>query len=216
MLASYLIDSAAEELLDEGNVRWPRQTLLRYLNQAQRALVGVKYDACTAVVNIELTEGIRQKLVAPNLRLLDVIRNVGGDAITLISREVMTDLRAGWMKGRGARAIIHYCQDENSPAEFLVYPPAQDGLQVEVQCTVSPKDCAAESDEIAVREIYETPLVDFMCYRAYLRDSESPGSGAKAAAHFQAFQVGLGAKQAADNKARPVSSYPNKVTPNVQ
>lgn len=216
MIAKEIIDGAAEMLLDESNVRWSRTALLRYLNAGQNALAAIKSDVCTDTIQFALADGVRQKLPLPALRVLDVIRNTEGPAITLVSRVVMTDLRATWMQGRAGRAIEHYCADESAPLEFLVYPPAKAGMSVDVQRARLPERCGNENSTLGVSDIFEVPLIDYVCHRAYMRDSESPGSAAKAAAHYQSFVAAVTGKANNDAKAKPQSLYPAKVAPSTQ
>ena len=86
-----LIDDAKrilQEVSAEGT-RWTNIELLAWLNESYKAIVQVKPDANTANASIDLVDGTRQSIPADGLRLLDVIRNTEGMAVSLIDRRYL-------------------------------------------------------------------------------------------------------------------------------
>lgn len=60
--AKSVIDQASWILKDDENVRWTRDTLLEYVNEAQAAVVRLEPSANVVRKTIPLVLGTRQKL----------------------------------------------------------------------------------------------------------------------------------------------------------
>lgn len=203
MLASAVIDGAVELLQDDGNVRWPRAGLLAWLNDGQLQIVVVRPDAKNTTADLSLVAGTLQRIPAAGLRLMDITRNVGGRGITLVTRQELNDLNVSWYTATGKTIIKHYAFDERFPKEFHTFPPAAAGASVEARYSVVPVACASESASIDLDDTYKNALIDYICYRAFLKDSEAPTSQARSAGFMQAFMLGLTGKTAADEGAKP-------------
>lgn len=203
MLASAVIDGATELLQDDGNVRWVRTDLLGWLNDGQLQIVVVRPDAKTFTGALALIAGPLQTIPATGLRLMDVVRNTGGRGITLITRQQLNDLNTAWYTSTGKTVIKHYMFDERFPKEFHCFPPAAVGASVEGRWSVAPTACAAEGSTVDMDDTYKTALIDYICYRAFLRDGEAPTSLARSNAFLQAFMLGLTGKTNADAAAKP-------------
>ena len=71
-----LINRAEEILQDTTNVRWSQQTLLNYLNDAQREVVLFRPDANPVNASFTLTaNSAKQTLPSAGLRLLSIYKN---------------------------------------------------------------------------------------------------------------------------------------------
>ena len=71
-----LIDRAEEILQDTTNVRWSQQTLLNYLNDAQREVVLFRPDANPINQTFTLTaNSAQQTLSSTTLRIISVFKN---------------------------------------------------------------------------------------------------------------------------------------------
>ncbi len=203
MLASRVIGQARILLKDPGKVRWSDSTLLGWLNGAQLQVVAVRPDAKATKVDLELVEGVEQSIPANGTRLLDVVRNVGGRAITLISRDDLTAFDPDWYTAGPAPMVKHYTFDSNDPKAFEVYPPAADGAKARVLYAAIPTDCASLAANIDLDDIYEGPLIDWVCYRAWAEDGDSVADGGRAANALATFMQALTGKTTSDQAARP-------------
>lgn len=204
MLASHIIGEASKLLSDLGHVRWSQADKLDWLNAGQRQIVAVRPDANAVKADRALVAGVEQSLPANGTKLLDVIRNVDGRAVTLISRDQMTALNTSWFEVRPSRVIQHYFFDANDPKSFHVYPPAEVGAAVRILYAALPTDCTAASDSaISLDDIYEGPLIDWICYRAWSVDSDAPGDVARAANAMSTFMQALGVKTQTDQSTQP-------------
>ncbi len=214
-----IISKASTLLKDVTGVRWPALELQGWLNDAYREIVNFKPDsnAQTAVYNC--VAGPRQNITgtfAEATQLLEVIRNVaaGSDqsAVKLISRQSLDDMNRSWYALDGAVTIERYAYDPRVSKEFLVFPPAAQGAQLEVMYSSIPAahtlteqqlENPATAEIIRLSDSYANSLIDYVMYRAYSKDAEVSANASRAVAHYQAFQNGIGVKTQTDAAAQP-------------
>ena len=216
MLASAVINRAAVLLQDTTNVRWPRLELLDWLNDAALQIVMLRPDSSVANASVTLIAGTKQSIPEAGLRLLDVIRNVTGRAVRLVSREILDAQNPDWHTSAGAAVIKHYSVDLRDPKRFYVFPPATASAAVEVLYSVPPTACADETSTVGISDIYVNQIVDLMMFRAYSKDAEYAGNAAKADACMKRAMDLLGAKTAIDIAADATKSQSNLINPNAR
>ena len=221
ILASKIIENAQIVLLDKSGVRWSPAELLGYLNEGQRALVGYKSNAYVVSRSVQLVAGTIQSIPDDAVQLFDIVRNMGanggtpGRAIRIAKREMLDAQVPNWHAATPSAEVRHYLYAEASPRQFMVYPP---------QPTVSPNyvymtfgalpPAVALSEPIRVDDIYEMPLLDFVLYRAWMKDTEFNADGNRSAAHMQAFIAALTGKGRNEAGASPnVTAPANTVNP---
>jgi len=195
-----------EDVLQDSNIRWPRVELQNWLNEAYLAVTLLRPDATAKADTFTCAAGTRQVLTAQfssALRLLDVTRNVAvtsdKKAIRLVQRSVLDDQRPGWHDEGQTVDIQHYMFDPRQPKEFFVYPPASTSAEIEVVFADSPGAHAlseaqldpdsAPADVILLDDIYMSPIVDWILYRA-----------------GNAFNAALGAKSQSDAASTPADN----------
>jgi len=211
ILASAIITKGRLILNEATPNRWQDADLLGWLNDGQRHIVGKRPDASSAISNLTLVVGTKQSIGAGALRLLDVMRNMGaggatpGAPITLVDRKELEAYVPDWHSRASAAAIEHYTYDERTPGTWYCYPPATAGIQVEALQSVSPTDIATTATAITLDDIYEPVLLDYMLYRAYLKNSTA-GDSARAMQHLAAANAALGDKSKADVGFSPSST----------
>jgi hypothetical protein len=81
--------------------------------------------------------------------------------------------------------------DPAAPKTFWVFPPAVAGQTVEVLYGAIPPDVAL-NQVIVIDDIYEQPLIDYILFRAYSKDSDFTGNVERAMAHRQSLENTLG------------------------
>jgi hypothetical protein len=200
LTAANVLTRAADIIQDQTNVRWPQDELLRYLNDARREVAIARPDLYATTANVSLSAGSKQSLPADGMRLIDVIRNmpggVAGNALRIVEREILDAQKPGWHTESQTAALKHFMYDERNPRVFYVYPPATSGHQIEITYGKSPTDITNTSTELADEDIYAGAIVDYVCYRAFSKDSEYAGNAQRAMAHYQQFlnALGLGGK----------------------
>ena len=214
-----IISKAATLLKDVTGVRWPVLELQGWLNDAYREIVNIKPDSNAKTGTYSCVAGPRQDITdtfAQATELLDVIRNVaaGSDksAVKLITRQSLDDMNRSWYALTGAVTIERFAFDPRVNKEFLVFPPAAVGAQLEVMYASIPAahtltqqqlENPATSEVIRLSDSYANALIDYVMYRAYSKDAEVVENVNRATLHYQAFQNGIGAKTRSDAAAQP-------------
>ena len=211
-----------EFVLQDTNVRWPRLELQNWINEAYMAITLLRPDASAKTGTFTCAAGSRQVLTAQfasAIRLLDVTRNLASSStkkvVRVVSRSVLDDQKPTWHSETQSVNIQHYTYDTRQPKEFFVYPPATTAAQLEVVYADIPGTHAlSESDldptgsntvVILLDDIYMSPILDWVLYRAYSKDAEYGANEARAAASYQAFNSALGAKTQVDAAVAPVA-----------
>jgi hypothetical protein len=210
--AQSILTRVATTLADETNVRWTVPELVRYLNDGQREVVTYRPDATATTASVSLVEGARQALPATAYKLLDVIRNTGGTktAVRKIDQKLLDAQLPTWQNGSKSSTIKHYMYDVREIHVFYVYPPAAaTGASLEVLYSAKPTDITeqntlgAVTGEISVIDLFANALADYILFRAFAKDAEYAPNAARATAHYQAFQNGVGVEASATSVASP-------------
>lgn len=198
-----LINRVAVTLQDPTFVRWTQQELLNYLNDATRQVVLVRPDAKTVNTTFTCAAASKQSLPADALRLINVLRNQGGRAITKVDRKILDVQLPAWMEATiGADGVKHFVYDALDPKVFYLYPKPTAANIIEIVYSTSPTDIVVsnfttDTQVIAIDDIYANAIMDYMMYRSYQKDSEFANMG-RANVYFQAFTTSLGIKTQAD------------------
>ena len=205
-----VIDQAAYMLTDEGSVRWTKPTLLKWFNEAQRAVVLRRPDSLAINESFACIAGPKQVLPAIGIRLIDVVRVVGGAAITNVSRSLIDSHIRDWYSLPESAAIEHYVYDERDPKTFYVYPPAVVGTLIEIIYSKSPDeiviaDFDTDTQVIAVDDVFANALQEYILYKAWTKDAEHAGNLTRASNHFNQFRVAIGEKTQADAMMAPAN-----------
>lgn len=191
-------------LNDPGFTRWPKDELLNYLNDAQRAIVLRRPDSYTADIDdFACVEGTKQALPADALKLIDVTRNESGKAIRgPYNRQVLDDNYDTWYAGKTATEVELYIYDERNPKTFYVYPGVVAGINLTLVYSKAPESITIENNDadevIALDDIYVNAIIEWILYRAYAKDAEYAADPNKSQMHMNAFRSQLGEKNQAD------------------
>ena len=209
-----------EDVLQDTNIRWPRTELQNWMNESYLAITLARPDANAKTGSFTCATGTRQVLSSEfpsSLRLLDVTRNLatnsGYKVIRLVARSVLDDQRPAWHAETGTTAIQHFTFDPRQPKEFFVYPPATAAAEIEVVYTDSPGATAltesqldpagSDATVILLDDIYMSPMIDWILYRAYSKDAEYGANEQRAQAAYGAFNAALATKNQVDSAVSP-------------
>lgn len=200
LTAANVLQRASDIIQDQTNVRWPEAELLRYLNDGRREVAIVRPDLYAKTDVVTLAAGTRQSLPADGSRFIDATRNMGGTspnftpgrAVRIVEREILDAQKPDWHTEAGTGTIQHFMFDERNPKVFYVYPPALSTAKLEVTYSQSPVEITVTSTELVNEDIYAGALVDYVCYRAFSKDSEYAGNAQRAVVHYQQFANSLG------------------------
>ena len=191
-------------LNDPGFTRWPKDELLNYLTDAQRAIVLRRPDSYTVDVDdFACVVGVKQSLPADALKLIDIPRNASGKAIRgPYNRQVLDDNYDTWYAGKTATEVELYIYDERNPKTFYVYPGVTPGIELTLVYSKAPPaiDSAANDsgEVIALDDVYVNAIIEWILYRAYMKDAEYAANPNKSQMHMNAFRSQLGEKSQAD------------------
>ena len=211
-----IIDRAEEILQDNSNVRWSQQSLLDYLNDAQREIVLYRPDANPVNASLTLTaDSAKQSLPAAGMRLLRVYRNSNPNTnpIAQIDRAVLDDKVENWY-GTTGTAVEYYIYDNLDPKTFYIYPhtTASDAT-IEIVYSAMPSeipisDFATDTTVIGIDDVYANAILDYILYRSYLKDTEYAGDLQRANSYLSAFNGALNVKNQVDAGAAPRPDQP--------
>ena len=203
--AQSIIRRAVETLQDTTSVRWPVNELVRYLNDGQREIVLYRPDSMVTNATITCAAGTKQALPANGAKLVEVIRNAAATSakksVRMVNREILDAQTPGWHNITGSVDILHFMYDPRDPKTFYVYPPATSSAQLDIVYAAYPTDITEPADgelytavtgNISLPDIYGNALLEFVLYRAFMKDSEYAGNAQRAQAHYAAFNNALG------------------------
>lgn len=215
LTAQSIILRAVTTLQDTTSIRWPANELVRYLNDGQREIALLRPDAMVTNAALTLAAGAKQALPSGGSKLIDVIKNTGGNkrAVRMTTRTILDSQVPSWYNQTGVTEILHYIYDPRDPRVFYVYPPAAtSGASVDLVYSAYPADITEPADgalytavtgSISVPDIYGNALIDYVLYRAYTKDAEFAGNAARAQAHYGAFSGSLNAELSATAGVAP-------------
>ena len=226
--AQSIIRRATDLLQDQTSVRWPANELVRWLNDAQRAVVKVRPDSMNTTATFRCSAGTRQSLksataaggsaaMAPTpSKLIEITRNMAASsakkAVTEVARGIMDAQTPGWHGLTAVVDVLHFMFDARDPTAFYVYPPATVLAELEVMYSAYPTDITepaegttylAVTGNISLPDIYADDILNLVLYRAYSKDSEYAGNAERAGAYMQMVTASLGAEIAATMAVKP-------------
>lgn len=212
-----ILGRASIILQDSTNVRFPNDELLKFFNDAQKEVVLHRPDAnMQNVNNFSCVAGSKQTIPTTGLRLVDVVRNVGGRAITQVDRKILDETLPNWHEttADATRKIEHFIFDPADPKHFYVYPKATTAFDLEIVFSAAPSDISisdfsTDTNTISVDDVYANSLLDYILYRAYQKDSEFAGNAQRSMMHYQGFTNALGVKTQVDAAVTPMPSSPD-------
>lgn len=212
ILASEILNKAAQILFDVSNMKWPQAELLGWLNDGQRAIVLLDPTANADIVALQLVTGARQTLPADGYYLLDCFRNLGTDGMTqgpivrIVSKRLMDAFNPSWPIDPSSTTVSHFIYDIQDPLHFWCYPPSPGGNYIEINYCQTPAELTATTQAIDVNDAYANALMEYVLFRAYTKDADFAGAGAKAAEHYQAFTSLVAGKTEAQVQNDPAQS----------
>ena len=197
VLASSILTRVRTQLIDTGTPpRWADSELLNWLGDGERTIVAALPWAYHKRVPVSLVAGTYQSIPSDGNLLLDIVRNltaggVAGPPVVQVDRDVLDRQYGDWHTMTPTVNALHYVYDYTDPDNYYVFPPNTGSGSVEIHYSASPPDFVSTSDAIHVRDIFATPLVDYVLYRAHQKDSDFAAGQALAAQYMQAFSAFL-------------------------
>ena len=112
---------------------------------------------------------------------------------------------------RYQKEVRQFIFDEENPLEWYCYPGNDGTGTVEAVVSTLPTPLTATGDEklieswegaIGLQDIYQGPLLDYVLYRAQLKDDLASNTG-RSAIHYQQFANALGIKVQVERATSP-------------
>lgn len=189
---------------DSSAYRWSDLDLKRYIDDAVRLILIKRPDANTQTTTLQVVVGAKQTLSDSHEKLIDVISNVSGRAVTIIDQSVLDAFSPGWRNSTESDATKHYMFDPRSSREYWVYPPMKTtGGTLTAKVSLKHSNLAENGSTVGLRDTYLEHVVCFVLYKAYVRDMEFAGNAELAASYLALFNGMLGDKTTADNAFAP-------------
>ncbi|MDW6094055.1 DUF6682 family protein [Vibrio rhizosphaerae] len=187
---SKLIERAGSALVDSSFTLWSKGFHLDSLNDAIAALTMAVPKSSSKTADIEISAGQWKVSLPEDGYSLLAVNHCDGYGMEQIDLIRLTHLYPDWRKQSDTRpANWMFNPDDNQT--FFIFPASESPVSIEIEYSRY-LSVASEEDDIDIHEIYSSPLLDYMMYRAYSRDGQAEAQQAKAVAHFQAFQMALG------------------------
>lgn len=196
-----LLATVSRELTDEGPLRrWTQDDLVKYYNSAVAALATYRPDIFATTKTVTCVAGTRQALPVGARRLIEVERNTMGRKLRYCERGVLDDMDPDWMLSTGSTEAEAYSYDETNPSIFWLYPGVAANTQVDVVASVMPEQVSVAqiSQPLPFDLAFYTPCMDWIIYRAYMRDADDTANSMRGQMHLQAFAQYLGIKIESD------------------
>lgn len=199
----------AKNILNDANVRWLNDELQDWLNDAQKQIVAIRPDAYSTNASFSPTANqSKQAIPTGGIALVDVFRNTAASskkrAIRKIERELLDVNIPDWHNSNATVNIEHYVYDSRDPKNFYLYPRPATGAAIDIIYSTVPTVIAlssftgSDNTTIGLDDIYVGPIVDLICYRAFLKDAGSPSNSQRSVSHYQAAMAALGVKGQAE------------------
>lgn len=216
-----IADNAAGLLHDVAKTRWTDADYLTWLNDAQRQAVLLDPSIFTVHESFALTaDKTEQTLPTGANTLMSVSYNLGADGLTIgravrvVAKDALDAQVPTWHTdpADAVNGITDYMYDPRDRDHFYVYPKAPaTAWYVELVYGGTPTALTALADPITIKDLYANALLDYLMYRAYMRDNVYGEIHPAAMNHFQLFVTQLGSRA-----AQALMNSPNLVTPAAQ
>jgi hypothetical protein len=208
ILAATILDSVAGTLLDTAHRTWSADELLDYLNEALRTTAGARPDMYTVQDFVVLAGGPLQELPDDGIELIDITRNFTGRVVTQVDKGLLDEAERFWPRATQVPQVEHYTLDPRNPRRYKVFPPNDGFGSVEVLYSAIPPQVMYDSEEIAIPASYQTPLINFVLAKAYMKNAKRQDL-AKSSGYLAQWGQGLGLSASAMTAVLPkVSATP--------
>lgn len=210
LVAGDLIKKCSITLKDPEFVRWEQGELLGYLDEAQREIARNPGAYVKTYVQ-ELVEGTKQSLPDDSFTLISVVRNMTEygepcEPVRITTRALLDAFEPHWHMYPMNRLVENYIYDDRTPDTYFVFPPNDGYGRVELLYAATPAKLTAVTDELVLREEYETPLLMYMLYRAYNKDSDYSAGMQLASAYYTSYMTSLQSTLKGVSSATPNAS----------
>lgn len=203
--AQEVVDRVVKVLNDLTSVTWSAPELLGWINDGQRAIVTKLPQAYPVRITLPVTPSdALQNLPDDAFRLIKIMRNLGVDGATQgrpilpISETQLYNIDVNWTVSSLDTQVKHYCYDPTTPYLFWIYPRVNLPVYVEAWVSKMPDDLGSMSSTLLIDDSFFNPLIDYVLFRCYQKNSDVQGSAEMVAAYWSVFNTQLESRDAGD------------------
>lgn len=191
---SELITRAKTLAQDVDYIQWTLEEWLGWYAECILTISGLRPDAYVGTRTLQLKAGSHQKVPDDAFKILDIVCNTqSGRAMRPIERGLLYQQYPLWPSIQGEEP--HYFTLEPlTPREFYVYPAAKEGHQIQAILSLVPPKANSENETIALDDWYAPAIVDYLLYRAYLKNAEFSNDLERATHFIQSFYARINGK----------------------
>lgn len=210
LVAEDLINKCSVTLKDPEFVRWTKDELLSYLDEAQREIARTP-GANVKTVMHSLVEGTKQAMPDDAYAMLTITRNWSECdnptlPVRITTRALLDSFNPFWHMDPCTAVVENYVYDDRTPREFFVYPPNDGYGTVELMYCAIPEKLTSITDSLELREEFEVPLMMYTLYRAYTKDSDYSAGLQLASSFYTSYMSSLQAVMQQKGMATPNAS----------
>ena len=192
MLISELLNRASIELTDTQRISWDLTDLIAYYNSAISAIASARPDIFIKTQAFTCAAGTRQAAPAGTIKLIDVERNTDtGKTIRQVARAELESLLPNWASSTGGSEAELYIHEPTNAKTFWLYPGVKAGMSVDLVLSILPspatKAMIDAGEVVQVDDQYVTPCLDWILYRAFMRDADITANANRGQLHLQSF-----------------------------
>ena len=181
---------------DPGGLQWLDAELLMWFNEGALEVNRLRPESSADTVAKSLVAGTQQTLPADGVAMLMVDYNgtsvTPGRVCRIINRRQLDETQPDWHTQTKKKEVVWVMVSDANPQVFWVYPPNDGTGQLTITYSKLPTKVTAFTDTMPISDSFVAPLVDYICFRAYLKQLESKESQARAADHRKLFENSMG------------------------
>jgi hypothetical protein len=197
-----------------ANTRWTVPELLDWASDAQRQIVLLRPNANNVVGVVQMARGTRQKLPANGWLLISCNRNMtaltggtGTRAVRQVQRATLDAQNPNWHADPLQRQVWNYMYDVQDQDAFYIYPPNDGNGFLECNYSATPDQLTDLTSPLVLDQLWLTPMVDYVCFRALSKDAEFAGGASLAQLYYQAFSTAVVGRDNAEKQDSPDSTF---------
>ena len=170
---SELITRAKITAQDVDFVQWPEAEWLSWYNECLLSLASARTDAGAETRTVTIVAGSMQNLPEDANKLIEVVRNhTSGRVIRFIDRKILDEQHPDWHK-RTDTEPLYYSYDTSVPNVYYLFPSVTGAAhKVDIVIAKSPPAATSSDTEMSVEDWFAPAIVDYILYRAYLKNAE--------------------------------------------
>lgn len=152
--------------------RFTDAELLGFANQTLKRMSLVRPDLFAYVTTMTCVSGeVMQDAPSESIRIMEVLRVSGGNAIRETNREILDQSYPSWADDAAGPAV-NWMRHPRHPNKFFIYPKAPASQDLVVEYAQVPQTYAADDTVLRLSDAYLTAVIDGTMWLAQSVDDE--------------------------------------------